>query len=76
MDEETDTLADGASEAAACEAVVKVALAARSYSVFIGEGLIARTGQFIASAVPGARCAVVSDANVAPLYIAPLKASL
>ena len=76
MDEETDTLADGASEAAACEAVVKVALAARSYPVFIGEGLIAQTGQFIASAVPGARCAVVSDANVAPLYLAPLKASL
>ena len=71
MDDTTDTLAHGA-----CEAVVKVALAARSYPVLIGEGLIAQAGQSIASTVPGARCAVVSDANVAPLYLAPLKQSL
>ena len=35
-----------------------------------------RRAQRIAAALPGARCAVVSDANVAALYLAPLKASL
>jgi 3-dehydroquinate synthase len=71
MDDATDTFAHGA-----CEAVVKVALKDSSYPVFIGDGLIASAGQFIDSALPGARCAVVSDANVAPLYLAPLKESL
>ena len=42
----------------------------------IGEGLIASAGRRIDAALPGARCAVVSDRNVAALYLAPLKASL
>ena len=50
MDDATDTFAHGA-----CEAVVKVALKDSSYPVFIGDGLIASAGQFIDSALPGAR---------------------
>jgi 3-dehydroquinate synthase len=59
-----------------CEATIKVALKERSYPIVIGKRLVARVGQWIAATVPGARCAVVSDANVAALYLAPLKASL
>ncbi len=57
-------------------AVVEVALKDRAYPVFIGEGLIAQAGELIGSALPGARCAVVSDANVAPLYLGALKEGL
>ena len=69
---------DGATALASgqSETTIEVALRGRSYAVLIGEGLIASTGQRIASVLPGARCAVVSDRNVAALYLAPLKASL
>ncbi|MGH6736789.1 MAG: 3-dehydroquinate synthase [Methyloceanibacter sp.] len=60
----------------ASETTVEVALAGRSYAIVIGEGLIASAGRRIAAALPRARCAVVSDANVARLHLAPLKASL
>jgi len=69
---------DGATALASglSETIVQVALPGRSYAIVIGEGLIASTGRRIAQALPGARCAVVSDENVAALYLAPLKASL
>jgi 3-dehydroquinate synthase len=69
---------DGATALASgrSETIVQVALPDRSYAIVIGEGLIASTGRRVASALPGARCAVVSDENVAALYLAPLKASL
>jgi 3-dehydroquinate synthase len=39
------------------------------YDVVIGEGLLARVGEFAAAAAPKARAAaVISDSNVAPLY--------
>jgi 3-dehydroquinate synthase len=55
---------------------VEVKLPGRRYDIVIGEDLLASAGERIAAALPGARCAVVSDANVAALYLAPLKASL
>jgi 3-dehydroquinate synthase len=58
------------------ETIIEVELPGRSYPIVIGENLLASAGQLIAQAVPGARCAVVSDRNVAALYMAPLKASL
>src|SRR5262245_16705495 len=58
------------------ETTIGVALPGRSYAIVIGEDLIASTGKRIAAAVPSARCAVVSDRNVAAIYLAPLKASL
>ena len=66
-----NVLADGAREM-----VIKVALGERSYPIAIGDGVIASAGEWIAAALPNARCAVVTDHNVAPLYLAPLKASL
>jgi 3-dehydroquinate synthase len=69
---------DGATALASgqSETTIEVTLPGRSYAIVIGEGLIAQAGHRIASALPGARCAVVSDENVAALYLAPLKASL
>jgi 3-dehydroquinate synthase len=69
---------DGATALASgqSETVIEVKLPGRSYPIVIGEGVIASAGRRIASALPGARCAVVSDRNVAALYLKPLKASL
>jgi 3-dehydroquinate synthetase len=58
------------------ETIIEVELPGRSYPVVIGEGLVATAGRRIAAALPGARCAVVSDRNVAALYFGPLKAGL
>jgi 3-dehydroquinate synthase len=48
--------------------VVKVPLGSRSYSILVGEGLLARLGTECRRLELGRRCAVVSDRNVAPLY--------
>jgi len=53
-----------------------VTLPGRSYAVVIGEDLLASSGRRIAAAVKGARAAIVTDANVAALYLPALKASL
>jgi 3-dehydroquinate synthase len=58
------------------ETTIEVTLPGRSYAIVIGEELIASAGRRIAAALPGVRCAVVSDENVAALHLAPLKASL
>jgi 3-dehydroquinate synthase len=58
------------------ETRIGVGLGGRSYDIVIGEGLIPAAGKRIAAALPGARCAVVSDSNVAALHLPALKASL
>jgi 3-dehydroquinate synthase len=58
------------------ETTIRVELAERSYDIVIGERLLDGSASRIAENVPGARCAVVSDATVAALYLARLKASL
>ena len=55
---------------------VRVALGARSYDVIVGAGLVARAGELLAPVLSGRRAAVVTDDNVAPRYLAPLRASL
>jgi 3-dehydroquinate synthase len=69
---------DGATALASgqSETIIEVKLPGRSYPIVIGEGLIASAGRRIEAALPAARCAVVSDDNVAALYLAPVKASL
>ena len=69
---------DGATALASgqSETTIKVTLPGRSYPIVIGEGLIASAGRRIASALPGARCAVVTDQTVAALHLDPLKVSL
>ena len=55
---------------------IRVELGERSYDIVIGEHLLDAAGGFVASTLPNARCAVVSDATVAALYLGRLKASL
>jgi 3-dehydroquinate synthetase len=55
------------------ETTINVALPGRNYDIVIGEGLIAGAGDRLAASTPGARYAVVSDANVAGLHLAPLR---
>jgi 3-dehydroquinate synthase len=66
----------GVAASARNETVIDVALGPRSYPVVVGEGLVPAAGQWIATHLPGARCAVVTDENVAALHLDPLKGSL
>jgi 3-dehydroquinate synthetase len=58
------------------DTVIDVSLKERSYQIVVGKHLIGSAGRSIAAAVPGARCVVVSDANIAALYLEPLAESL
>lgn len=58
------------------ETIIEVKLPGRSYPIVVGEGLIVAAGARIAVALPGARCAVVTDQNVAALHLQPLKTDL
>ena len=55
---------------------VTVPLAERSYPIFIGDNLLSTLGRRCAALKLGARCAVISDRNVAPLYAKKVLASL
>ncbi len=55
---------------------VHVDLGARSYDIVIGPGLIAATGAEIAARMPGIRCAVITDSNVAKAHLDALVTSL
>lgn len=47
---------------------VNVPLGARSYTIQIGKGLLARLGRECRKLALGRTCAVISDRNVAPIY--------
>ncbi|MDM9627236.1 3-dehydroquinate synthase [Rhizobium sp. S152] len=55
---------------------VHVPLGERAYDILIGPGLIARAGAEIASRLKGRKAAVITDENVAPLYLDSLVRSL
>ncbi|QGM46496.1 3-dehydroquinate synthase [Methylocystis heyeri] len=55
---------------------VRVGLGERSYDIVIGSGLLAQAGERIAAVAPGAACAIVTDSNVAALYLPALEDSL
>ncbi|MBP2443457.1 3-dehydroquinate synthase [Rhizobium leguminosarum] len=56
--------------------MVHVPLGERAYDILIGPGLIARAGAEIASRLKGRKAAIITDENVAPLYLKALVASL
>ena len=58
------------------ETTIRVELSDRSYDIVIGDRLLDAVGSRIAATLPGVRCAVISDATVAALYLSRLKASL
>ncbi|TCP84331.1 3-dehydroquinate synthase [Rhizobium sp. PP-CC-2G-626] len=55
---------------------IHVPLGDRAYDILIGPGLIGSAAQEIAARLMGRRMAVVTDENVAPLYLQPLMESL
>jgi len=55
---------------------VKVPLGDRAYEVLIGPGLLQRAGELIGARLGRARCAIVTDANVAKLHLDTLAAAL
>jgi 3-dehydroquinate synthase len=57
-------------------ATVHVGLGQRSYDVLIGAGLLARAPQLIEARLSAARCAIVTDENVARSHLAPLESGL
>ncbi|GAB5387990.1 MAG: 3-dehydroquinate synthase [Alphaproteobacteria bacterium] len=55
---------------------VPVDLAGRSYDVLIGKGLIDKAGELMAGAVGGRRFLILTDEQVAPLWLEKLQDSL
>jgi 3-dehydroquinate synthase len=55
---------------------VNVPLGARAYDVLIGPGLLAQAGAQIGARLGMARCAIVTDENVARFHLAKLEAAL
>lgn len=55
---------------------IEVDLQDRSYDILIGGGLLAEAGGLISALRPGARCAIVTDENVARHHLEPLERSL
>lgn len=55
---------------------IEVDLQDRSYDILIGGGLLAEAGGLISALRPGARCAIVTDENVACHHLEPLERSL
>ncbi len=62
--------------AAADRRRVEVPLGARAYSILIGPDVIDEAGVELARIAPEAKCAIVTDAHVAPLYLDRLTRSL
>ena len=50
--------------------------ASGKYDILIAGGLLANLGAYAAKTVAGRKCVIVSDSNVAPLYMADARASL
>jgi len=55
---------------------VNVPLGARAYDVLIGPGLLTETGRLIAKRLGAAKCAIVTDENVARHHLAALEVAL
>jgi 3-dehydroquinate synthase len=55
---------------------VEVGLGDRAYDILIGPGLLAGAGVLVAERFPGAKVAIVTDANVARYHLPALTASL
>lgn len=70
------TVVNSLAAATRAERTVTVALGERSYDVLIGPGLLDEVGRAVAARAPKSKCAIVTDSNVADIYLAQLEASL
>jgi len=55
---------------------LRVELGERSYDIVVGADLIAQAARWIAPILKRPRVVIITDENVAPIYLAPLMASL
>lgn len=55
---------------------LRVDLADRSYDILVGSGLLDSVGDAVLEAAGGGRCWIVTDENVAPLYLDTVRNSL
>jgi 3-dehydroquinate synthase len=62
--------------AGGASATVRVGLGERSYDVLIGAGLLAHAPELIEARLGAARCAIVTDENVAQCHLATLEQGL
>jgi 3-dehydroquinate synthase len=56
--------------------IIRVPLGTRAYPIYIGDNLLAKASQYLKDHVHGQQVLLVSDANVAPLYLQQVKESL
>jgi 3-dehydroquinate synthase len=56
--------------------VVQIRGGVQRYAVLIEAGLLDQVGEYVRKYLPRERCAIISDSNVVPLFIARLKKSL
>ena len=70
------TAASPAAPAGVPRRTVHVDVAGRPYDIHIGPGLLAEAGERIKALRPGARVAIVTDANVAARHLATVEAAL
>ena len=70
------TVVNSLAASSRAERSVRVALGERAYDVLIGPGLLDEVGRAVAAQGPKAKCIVVTDSNVAKLYLPALETSL
>jgi 3-dehydroquinate synthase len=68
--------AASAPAAPSATALVRVELDTRSYDIIVGPELLSRAGEYMAPVLKQKRVFIVTDSNVAPLYLQPLIQSL
>ena len=63
-------------DSASNDVIVRVDTTSRSYDVHVTPGVITRVGELVREAAGGEHAFIVSDTNVAPLYMDQVRASL
>ncbi len=58
------------------ESILRVKLGERSYDILVGEGLLVRAGRLMKPVLAQSRVIIVTDDNVAPLYLSALCGAL
>jgi 3-dehydroquinate synthase len=53
-----------------------VSLSRNPYEIIVGNGILDRTGEFVRKILAPAKCAVITDTNIAPLYCDAMVAAL
>jgi 3-dehydroquinate synthase len=55
---------------------VPVPLSKNPYEIIVGNGILTNTGELVRKILPAGKCALITDANIAPLYAEAVATSL